>query len=253
MSRSTYESSVLYSFAELIALEYFQSRENLLHWTKEARLEWPLPGFDQLTDKEVLLNIAEHCKGCIPKLKSFLRASPALLGDKSFMLRVVEHYGELLSCTAGNLWQDFDLVLIAFAQSRPSIEFYRGIEWSWNSLTQCTLEQRRRFVLEFRNKAVVMIDQHQYFCDTFLRALCSSSGSPASMLNLGLETSQAHLQCIADFLDVPIGTKLRRLRQAEANLINFGTGYRYVFWAPHRGPRPPGDAREGGCRTRLHF
>ena len=225
--------AALQSFADLIAPKYFQNRENVVHWTKEARLMWP--PLDALTgswhdDHEIILNIAKHCKILTHQLTAFAFAAPSLMGDKSFMLQAVEYCGLLVTYSTGNLWKDFDIALILFAQSRSNIAWYREI--SWPRITGCTCAERRVFVLQFQKKVAEMIDQHNYFCKTFLPALSPGSGSPAA--NLGAE----HLRCLAEFLGVPTGKQLRLLRQAHDNLFNHRTGYiegsEDSCWAPAR-------------------
>ena len=71
-------------------------------------------------DKEMFLWIAEYCEGEYCEI-SFESASPALLGDKEFMLQAVEHYPGLFEQAPFALRQDYDLGLAAFGSRRDLV------------------------------------------------------------------------------------------------------------------------------------
>lgn len=122
----------------------------------------------------------------------------------------------LFATATENLEQDFDLALLAFADSPETVKTYLE-----NGRSDHLNLNRDRFVSgEFSTKAKAMLEAHETFCATVAMGISSSadSGSPLSLLNQGFGMAVGHKKLIAAFLDIPTGGRLHLMRRAYANV-----------------------------------
>jgi len=125
------------------------------------------------------------------------------------MLQALERGPWVLGYATDEIRSDFELSLIAFAGSRADVQ--ELIEMPGMRYTDNIVPVRRR--------ARELLDLHQQFFATFLLGTSSvGPGSTLSVMNQGEETSRNYKMAIAEYLGVPTGIKLRRLRKSEENL-----------------------------------
>jgi len=183
---------------------------------REIALAWLLQGGDFLEDEfpeefdddpEVFLLIAEH------NWVEFWSASDSLLGNKEFMMQVVEKNGVLLREGVDGLDKDFDLALNAFAGTRDLVSEY---DHSGSG-------EDFRFLVDFARKVRKRLESHE----SFTSFLCGMKINPEthcklSLLEQGRETSMGFCTLIAEYVGIPIEKELRLLRQASVNLARWG-------------------------------
>jgi len=132
-----------------------------------------------------------------------------LLQDKAFMTQLLEKDASLFRYASGDLRVDDDLALIAFAGPRESVELYLQEDGNDNN-------RRRDFAKAFRHRLRVKLDTHDAFCKIFVFGM-TDSGSLISGLSQGVETSTGYKKLIAEFVGLPIGKELSRVRRADDN------------------------------------
>lgn len=192
--------------------EVWENRSNILEWFKCGLPFGSVFPDSWKDDREIFLLIAKHCPDNF-RYYSFSHAAPALRGDKDYMQKVLELAPPLFVCASEMLQRDFDLALLCFADSSDTVVQFvrqngRGVS------------QRMRFLREFCHRAFEMMRVHKVFVSTILFAVSpgAGSGSPLSILDQGVETAMSHKKVIAEFLGVPTGKTLRRLRRAYENI-----------------------------------
>jgi hypothetical protein len=183
--------------------------------TKIVAMEWVkrgqpcLPAFDPfMGDPDFALAIAQH----VPA--DFSRVDASLRGREAFMREAVALDGRVLRHAEPALQSNYSLLVRAIATTPDAL-------WTGAPVT-------RQQVIDHLNEKLQL---HRVFVGDFLRgiAIHSSAGghrvapskrSALPLLDRGVETSQAFKRLIAEFLGVPLGRELERVRQAHANLIN---------------------------------
>jgi len=196
-----------------LATELFEDRAFVLKYF-EAGLPFVEDRFpaEWRNDREIFLLIAKHCrKDC--RRESFSKASLALRDNKAFMLEALEHSNSLLQCATVFLQHDFDIIVRACAGPCDGVEYY---------LDHRNYDGQDDIMIQFRTRMARELNLHKTFCATVLHGISSCSGSSEasslSVLNQGEATSVSLKMLIAQYLDVPIGKRLRLLRTAHKNL-----------------------------------
>jgi hypothetical protein len=198
-------------------LRYLRShiRPASLWGTKIVALAWVrrglycLPPFDSfMNDPEFALAVAEH----VPV--DFIRVHASLRGDESFLRQALALNGRVLRYAEPPLQRNYSLLTLAIATTPDAL-------WPGAPVT------KEQVVNHLEEK----LQLHRVFVGDFLRgiAIHSSVGrqraapskrSALPLLDRGVETSQAFKRLIAEFLGIPLGRELERVRRAHANLIN---------------------------------
>jgi hypothetical protein len=195
----------LWDLYEMVDEDLWENREIALAWVGQGGdyLHDDFPT-ELESDRELFLLVAAH------NPEDFWCASDDLLGEKEFMLQVVEKDGNLLRDASEDLVQDYDLALVAFAGTSNLVGKY---------LTGRVRDFQ--FLVEFAKKVRARLLVHEGFVKG---VLCGTTQGtlPMSILNQGRETTFAYTKLIADFLGIPRDTELRCLRQASSNLATWG-------------------------------
>ena len=155
-------------------------------------------------DKEIFLCIAKCCReDC--RNKSFLKASESLRSNKDFMREALKLDPNLFDCASQSLLQNLKLAVFVFADFRFSFFCYLSSD-----------RNGRRALI--RGHRIAIASRLEKYDEFFALILCgvSSGSSTLSVLNQGTETSVNYKKRIAEFLDVPTGQYLCRLRRADA-------------------------------------
>ena len=161
------------------------------------------------------------------------RVGRALLRDRSFILQALDMDSRTFRFAGPTLCQEFDIQVVAVGNynktfpvgTHSSIEKDLGRYMSIDGLAR-HIDER--------------LQLHRTFCRDFLGGIASTTTSrrphsccPSveprchlSMLDCGMETSQAFTKLIAEYLDVPLGPNLSLLRRARANLPHHATDSR---------------------------
>jgi len=165
-------------------------------------------------DPEICLLIARYENS--PQ-SSFEFAAPFLRRNKDFMLQVLEIQPMLLRSIPrlAPMRQDFDILLQAFGRSRAAIEHYLKVG-------SPTLSETAQNVASFQAGVQELLQVHESFTKTVLLGMsAASTESILSRLDQGAETSLSHKKILAEYLNVPTGKKLRLLRQARTNVMDW--------------------------------
>ena len=161
-------------------------------------------------DKQIFLWIAEHRSCAIDANDSFEHASDRLKDDKLFMLQAVEISLAVFVHASFRLRSDFDLILVAFAGSRDFFDDYMGQAIRSNP----TLAQA--YLVHFAAIVHEKLAAHEAFFHSVLCGTSALVGPDCTLkqLDQGPETVQRYKELIAEYLGVPKGEELRRLRIA---------------------------------------
>jgi len=157
-------------------------------------------------DRQLFLLIAEH------NWTEFCLCSARLRRDKNFMRQAVAKNSMLLWDGEDDLHRDYDLALIAFANS--------------DTLYQ-SFDMMDRSDAAFMNGFWYYLESRLQAHSNFLMILASMSAdssldeqseSNLELLNQGTETAMKYKRLLAVFLGVPVKQELRQLRNAQRNL-----------------------------------
>jgi hypothetical protein len=155
------------------------------------------------------LLIAKYC--CDPEDFGY-GVSLGLRGDKEFMLAAVEKNGFCYLDAVDRLDRDFDVAVAAFSGPRTDhLEDY---------FFQCGDREEKKFLSEVLEKVQKKLKSHELYTKGFLYGMSENAGAGCHvrMLIQDAETTLAYKRLIAEFLDVPTGTELGRLRRASNNI-----------------------------------
>jgi len=198
-------SQDLWELYDSICEELWENRGIVLAWVR-AGGDYLLDHFDEEMedDQELFLLIAAK------NWEDFCCASHDLQNNKEFMLQAVEKEGKLLREASAELAEDFDLALVAFSSSSDVVSLY---------LTE--RDEDFLFLVKFALGVRERLEVHTGFVQG---VLCGTTRDikPLSVLNQGRETTYAYTKLIADFLGIPKGQELRRLRHASSHLAAWG-------------------------------
>lgn len=179
---------------------------------RQVALAWASIGGDYLrnqfpvtfrSDQELFLLIAEH------NWSEFCLCSESLRSNKAFMAKAIEKNGILLWEAFGDLHNDYDLALIAFAHSSSLLESFDELD--------C---EDSKFLHGFRVFLDGRLQEHTNFVHQVLVGMKKSDGALA-MLNQGAETAMIYQQLISEFIGVPPVTELQKLRAAKHHLSSW--------------------------------
>jgi hypothetical protein len=152
-----------------------------------------------LKDENVALEISEH------NWPEFFRVGVSFRSNREFMRRALDLDGRVLQWAAPAIQNDLEFHTRALA-SHPG------------ALEPSNLCDRK---LELNLYVKKKLDLHHVFLHDFLRGIAIATPHVAplrrshlSMLNIGVETSEAFKWLIAKYLGVPMGEELRLLRKA---------------------------------------
>ncbi|KAG7337174.1 protein of unknown function DUF4116 containing protein [Nitzschia inconspicua] len=163
-------------------------------------------------DIEMALLVAKH------NWSQFHKVGDRFLADRDFILQAVQCDGRVLQFANQTLRQDVHVMIVAAAN------YYNNTPISpVNVITQKFCEIMNMDVLKHEIQRLLHL--HDIFLYQFLRGitvktprLAPALRSQLTMLDRGVETSQALKQLIAQYLGVPIGTTLSVLRKADDNV-----------------------------------
>jgi hypothetical protein len=179
-----------------------------------------------ITDQEFCLEVAEH------SWKEFARVTPSLRNNRDFMLQAIQRNGRVLGFASQAMKQDMDVVVQAVAQTSAALRSSRN--------THPTVSASA--LKEYINKKLAL---HSTYIHIFLAGIAISKPnlppahrSSLTLLDKGVETSQAFKKMIALFLGVPMGKELAMIRKAAHNLANPAPYDDDDSWS-----RPPGARR----------
>lgn len=135
--------------------------------------------------------------------------------NRSFMTRVLEKDRSAYELAYGDLRWDYDLSLIAYSGSQDMVErIFR------------TAHPTRRNLIYLLNKMSEHLDTQFNFSRVFLLSTISKSRKKAARalrraLSRDVETATYLKKKIAEYVGVPTGLELTRLRRAHDNLLNW--------------------------------
>lgn len=154
-------------------------------------------------DEEVFLAVAEH------NWDEFYMASVSLLTNKEFLIKAVSVNGQVWTMLEEEMKEQFDIALAAFSAS-PNLAYYCAGE-DFSFLT--TFARKVRNELQIHDSFVQL-----FVCSTDL----PSSGNIFAMLNQGQHTTLQYKKVIAEYIGLPRGDYLCRLKSASENLALWG-------------------------------
>ncbi|KAL7573183.1 hypothetical protein ACA910_018843 [Epithemia clementina (nom. ined.)] len=168
-----------------------------------------------LDPMEPLLQHDEELALCVAEFAGpdFGRVGEGLRGNLEFMKRAVDHNGLVLRYAVPALRDSsMELAVRALANHAQALHRSSGCRLTRDQVAthvQAKLALQATFVQDFLRGIAIVRYPH----------LPPAQRSTLSMLDRGVETSQAFKQLIAEFLGVPIGVELRILRKASVNLV----------------------------------
>ena len=184
---------------------------------------------DMEDDKELFLLIAEH------NPHDFWCASERLCNDKEYMMQVVGKNPLVLREASRSLLNNFDVALVAFGGGDDDADDdsvaalrSRDLPGSFDINDREDFE----FITGFAAKVRERLATHEIFVTVVMCAMsaaknaakgeCIVTDSHFRTLDQGSETSMAYRVLLAEFMGVPVGKELRRLRSASVNLAAWG-------------------------------
>lgn len=150
-------------------------------------------------DREIFLLMAKH--SVYNGVHILRRASATLLADKDFAMAVLEERPNAFFSFDHTITGDLDVAILGrtgFPDFREACEGREGVP--------------RNLATDTTEKVTSLLAAHKSMQALLLGI--SDTSSALSMLDLGHETSLGFKKLIADFLDVPVGRKLRHVRKA---------------------------------------
>jgi hypothetical protein len=167
-------------------------------------------------DADMALQLAKY------NWAEFYKVGERLLSDRAFMMQALDADGRVLRFAAPGLRDDFDVAVTAFANHYKNIEQGPAMNAAPSaSQTYSNVVNLGQIKREIQRR----LDLHDTYVKEFLRGiaiktphLAPSLRSQLTMLDRGVETSQAFKRLIAEYCGVPVGTKLAMLRKAYENL-----------------------------------
>ncbi|KAG7369391.1 protein of unknown function DUF4116 containing protein [Nitzschia inconspicua] len=163
-------------------------------------------------DIEMALLVAKH------NWSQFHKVGDRFLADRDFILQAVQCDGRVLQFANQTLRQDVNMMIVAAAN------YYNNTPISSVNIIIkkfCKMMNMNALKHEIQR----LLHLHDIFLYQFLRGitiktprLAPALRSQLTMLDRGVETSQALKQLIAQYLGVPIGTTLSVLRKADDNV-----------------------------------
>jgi len=176
-------------------------------------------------DKDMFLTMAKVSRTSSLIRHDFRYMSPLLKRDKTFMMQLVSKDPFLFWWADSKLRnEDFELLVVAFGSQ--SSRYPRMGEFNETHAEDCPFSEYRDWLQqEFEPWLIDKLTLHGAFCKTILPAISLESCSPLHYLEQDTATSLSYKRLIADFLGVPRRRKLRRIRLAIENLMDFFESY----------------------------
>ena len=195
------------SVAPHIPDEVWVDRDHVIAWIRRGTIPSSRLQSFLTSDEGVALEVAEHMPYAFSTVGSSLRA------DVNFMRKAIDRNGLVIRFCNLTLKRNLDLCVRAIANNHESIPWSLSRGRSYLSRTQ------------LQDHVQEKLDLHRAFMTEFLRGIAiatphlpPSRRSHLSLLDRGTETSEAFKRSIAEFLGVPLGNDLRRLRKCQENL-----------------------------------
>lgn len=191
------------------------------------------PG-DWKRDREVFWMIA-RCATDAVSVHSYASADASLTGDRGFMLPALEFNAHLYFLASDELQRDADFAVAALASASPYQRSLHGMARRFLALENGPQAPHHpNFVSQLRLSIREQLVAHETFTTVLLPGVSLPSGattttttttqddnticSSLALLRQGMETEVGLKRLIADFVGVPTGSTLRRLRRASLNL-----------------------------------
>jgi len=166
-------------------------------------------------NREFGLLVAKHHQGFETA------ASVALRSDKAYMMKAVETDCTLFIAAHGRMRKDFDLAVLACSDVNYA-ELVECIEWAGLVDPEAADQSDRdlAFLRSVRAKAKAKVEAHGGFTEAFVYGMTDFAGSGCHLplLVRDKETCLGLKRLIADFLDVPTGKEVLKLRRVVENL-----------------------------------
>ena len=185
----------------LIPEGLWQNRDVVLAWIRKGGNV--LEAFERLlvSDQEMALEVAKH------SWTNFKKVGLGLRGDREFMAQAVQRDGRVLRFASRHIQSDYQVVVRAVANHHRALSGVVVSEANFKAWVKDALDLHMTFVKDFL-RGIAINKPH----------VPPAHRSQLSMLDRGVETSQAFKQLIADFLGVPVKEDLRVMRQAWTNM-----------------------------------
>jgi hypothetical protein len=200
------------------------------------------------TDEALALEVARHTWTQLYKVGN------AFLNDKQFVMKALELDGRCIKHVPAELKNKFDVLTVAAANYYTRYDYEVAAATAMkkkkrteddSSSTDSSTDQMltiasmgRAFhfldIDQLKAKIIRKLELHDTFVLEFLRGIAIDSSSPLSprrgprgppalrsqltMLDRGVETSEAFKRLIAEYLAVPLGKELTSLRNALVNI-----------------------------------
>ena len=200
------------------------------------------------TDEALALEVARHT------WTQLYKVGDAFLNDKQFVMKALELDGRCIKHVPAELKNKFDVLTVAAANYYTRYDYEVAAATAMkkkkrteddSSSTDSSTDQMltiasmgRAFhfldIDQLKAKIIRKLELHDTFVLEFLRGIAIDSSSPLSprrgprgppalrsqltMLDRGVETSEAFKRLIAEYLAVPLGKELTSLRNALVNI-----------------------------------
>lgn len=203
----------MYRLADKLDRMFWEDRAFVLRWFEcgfaylhNADLREPLFRKTWKGDEEFFLLNAKHCRADLLH-ESFENIGSSLRNNRKFMLRVLKIQPTLMIFAGLELKHDFELCSIVLSDRKGAeAAFFEYLRWD---------------AVDFLSEANRQLALHGSFCSLVLPAISllnDDSECALSILNQGTSTTLAYKKLIAEYMGVPTGERLRRIRQAFRNL-----------------------------------
>lgn len=200
-----------------------------------------LPGIT--TDETLALEVAKHT------WKQFHKIGDAFLNDKQFVIKALKLDGRCIKHVKANLKTDYEVLTVAVANYYNRYDYEMAVADAAeaaarrkNKNTQdddssikettpliiASLPMAFRGFCDINQLKEIIVQKlrlYDFYLLSFLRGIAISSprGPPAlrstlTMLDRGVETSEAFKRLIAEYLSVPVGKELTLIRKALVNI-----------------------------------
>jgi hypothetical protein len=163
-------------------------------------------------DTEMALLVAKH------NWAEFYKVGDRLLNDYDFVLQALPLDGRVFRFVSPTLRQNFDVMIMAVASyyNKANVSQLPSVAQSFAGMLD--LEALKQEIKR-------LLDLHDMYVQQFLRGisiktphLAPALRSQLTLLDRGVETSEAFKRLIAEYLGVPVGPKLSLLRRADENI-----------------------------------
>ncbi len=197
------DSYLLEGLHDVICEELWGHREVALAWIRKGGedLFFLEDYFDD--DEEIFLAVAEH------NWEDFNVASESLLNDKKFLIQAVTKNEQIWTVLETEMKEDFDIALTAFA-AHPNLPYYAA-------------DDDFSFLVAFARNVRDRLEIHDSFVELVLCSMdLPSSTNIFTTLNQGRHTTLQYKKSIAEYIGLPMGSYLVKLKKASEHLAIWG-------------------------------